>query len=186
MNPLSLTASIIAVIGVGGQAARAVRKLASLKGASDTVLALNNEISDLRLVVLAIQDIFQKQQTNGVQFPGSTASEVDINASVTSSLRHAKEKSVELDALYRRLSTSAPGTNGPASLPVNRVAWLREQRRIRQMQEDLRDVRLKLNATLGVLNSYVGGSHFNAWHLKLGYECSFEPILLGCFCYSSS
>ncbi|KAL9116731.1 MAG: hypothetical protein Q9187_006741 [Circinaria calcarea] len=151
MDPLSITASIITIIGVGGQAAKAVRKLASLKGAPDLVLALNNEISDLHLVVLAIQDVFQRQQTSGLLFPGSWPGEANVNASVTKSLRDANEKVVELEALHNRLITSASGPSGSATL--NRTAWLREQKRVKKMQEDLRSVRLKLTAALSILNS---------------------------------
>ena len=47
MDPLSLTASIVAIIGVGGQAAKAIKKLASVRGAPASILALHNELSDL-------------------------------------------------------------------------------------------------------------------------------------------
>ena len=73
MDPLFLTASIIAIAGAGGGAAKAVRKLASLKDAPHLLLALNNEISDLNVVVLAVQDIFQRQQKGSVPFPGYQA-----------------------------------------------------------------------------------------------------------------
>ena len=156
MDPLSLTASIIAIIGVGGHAARLIKRVASLKDASELILALNNEISDLRLVVSAIQDIFEKQRADSIQFPGSTTSEIDANTSVTNTLCHAKEKSIELDALCRRLGSSALGASGSTS--INKMTWLREQRRVGQIQEDLRSIRLKLNTALGVLTSYVKGS----------------------------
>ncbi|MCJ1237599.1 hypothetical protein MMC14_005586 [Varicellaria rhodocarpa] len=152
MDPLSLTASIISIVGIGGQAAKAVRKIASLKGAPDIVLSLNNEIADLHLVVLAIQDVFQKQQTSGKALPSHRQNEIHINASITSSLNEANETAVQLNTLYRRLSTSAAGSS---STTLNKVAWLREQKRVRQVQEDLRNVRLKLGAALGILNSAI-------------------------------
>ena len=55
---LSLVASIIAVVGAGGQLAKIVRKLASIKDASDVVLVLYNNITDLYLVLVAIEDVF--------------------------------------------------------------------------------------------------------------------------------
>ena len=151
MDPLSLTASIIAIIGVGGQAAKAVRKLASLKGAPDLVLALNNEIADLHLVVAAIQDVFKRQQTSGVPFLDNRAREINVDANVTNSLAQANEKVTELDALYKRFNISISGTN----IKFNKATWLREQKRVKRMQEDIKNVRLKLAAALGVLNSYV-------------------------------
>ena len=141
------------LVGIGRQAAKAVRKLASLKGAPDVVLALNNEISDLHLVVLAIQDVFQRQQTSALSFPGNRVVDANIDASVTNSLRHAKEKVVELEALHNRLTTTATASGSSGSTAFNKGAWLREQKRIKKMQEDLRNVRLKLAAALSVLNS---------------------------------
>ena len=150
MDPLSLTASIIAIIGVGGQAAKAVRKFASLKDAPDLLLAFNNEISDLHLIVLAIQDVFQRQQISGTPFPGYRAGEASVDASVTNSLRQAKETVFKLEQLYERLNTSASGSGNTT---FDKVIWLREQKRIRKTMEEFRNIRLKLTAALGVLNS---------------------------------
>ena len=151
MDPLSITASILTIVGVGGQAAKAVKRLASLKGAPDLVFALNNEISDLHLVALAIQDVLQRQQTGGASFTEDRVVEANVDASVTNSLRYANDKVVELEALHSRLITTASGPSG--STTFNKTVWLREQKRIKKMQEDLRNVRLKLADALSVLNS---------------------------------
>ena len=151
MDPLSIIASTIAIIGAGGQAAKAIRKLASLKGAPDLILALNNEINDLHLVVVAIQDVFERQQTSGVPFPGNRAGEINVDTSITKSLTQAKDKVLELEALYKRLNISIPGS----SAEFKKIAWLREQKRVKKMHEDLKSVRLKLAGALGILNSYV-------------------------------
>ena len=151
MDPLSLTASVIAIIGIGAQAAKAISKLASMRGAPDVLLALNNEIVDLHLVVLAVQDAFQKQRTSGTSFPDYRSDEVYINDSIISSLKEAKEKTLELDALYHCLRASTSRSDGFTSL--NKVAFLLEQNKVRKMQEDLRCVRLKLGIALGMLNS---------------------------------
>ncbi|MCJ1241448.1 hypothetical protein MMC14_009453 [Varicellaria rhodocarpa] len=101
MDPLSLTASIIAIFGVGGQIANTLRKLASSRGSSDLLIAINNELSDLHLVVLAIQDVLRKQQPI----------QSSINASVTVSIRQAYGKVLELlQALHDRFATVASNT----------------------------------------------------------------------------
>ena len=149
MDPLSLTASIIAVVGVGGEVVKAVRKFASLKGAPDLILALNNEISDLYLVILAVRDIFVWQRASTL--PSTT--NVTTDNTVLSTLVQANEKVLELRALYQRLTTQTTRLSDINTL--NKASWLREQKNVKKMQEDLRTVRLKLSATLGILNSYV-------------------------------
>ena len=149
MDPLSLTASIIAIIGVGSQVAKTIKTLTALKDASDLNLALNNEIVDLGLITLAIQDTFQKQRI--AISPEDRAEDANAYTSIINSLLQAKTKAIELELLHKRLTTTASGSHG--STCVQKFRWLREQERVRRMQEDLRNVRLKLAAALGVLNS---------------------------------
>ena len=59
MDPLSLTASIIAVLGAGGSVASGIERIVSLRHAPDALLALNNEIVDFQLVVRMIQELLQ-------------------------------------------------------------------------------------------------------------------------------
>ena len=55
MDPLSLTASIIAVFGAGGSLVKGLRKLLSLKDVPVFLLQLSDELSDTSRVVLASQ-----------------------------------------------------------------------------------------------------------------------------------
>ena len=151
MDPLSLTASIIAIIGVGGQVAKAVKELASIKGAPDTILALHNEISDIRLIIIAIQDVFEKQRSTGIPFPGYRASEIHIDASIISALEQANKKVRGLEAMHHRLISFSSGHSGPTT--IDKVTWLREQKKLKLLQEGLRGARLKLAAALGAMNS---------------------------------
>ena len=149
MDPLSLTASIIAIVGVGGEVAKAVRKLASLKDAPGLILALNNEISDLYLVILAIRDIYQRQRASFSSSPET----LTTDNIVISTLTQANDKVLELKALHRRLTSRTTGSSNLNTL--NKASWLRERKNVKKIQEDLHTVRLKLSAALGILNSYV-------------------------------
>ena len=111
-------------------------------------MALNNELADLRLVVLAIQDIYQKHHL-GDQLHGPQ--DVDIDSSVTSALSQAQETVAEMQTLYDQLSISSSGQTGLANL--RKKIWLLEPRKARRVQEDLQNVRLKLATVLGILNS---------------------------------
>ena len=148
MDPLSITASIIAIIGVGGNIAKTIRRLASQTNAPDFVLALNNELADFNLVVSAIQDIYQKQQSSARPYGPQ---DVDIDASVTSALTQARQTAMELQTLYRQISIGTSGKSGFASLRTK--LWLLEPKKAKEVQDNLRTVRLKLAAVLGILNS---------------------------------
>ena len=150
MDPLSVTGSIIAIVTFGGQLAKGIRRLASLRDAPDSPIALNNEITDLNLVVLAIQDIYQRQQT---AIGRNQTHNANVDSSVMSALNQADHIVRELQRLYDRLSRKTSGPGGLTSL--NRTTWLLEQKKVKKLQEDLRNARLKLAGALGVLNSSV-------------------------------
>ena len=149
MDPLSITASIIAIVGVSGQAAGVIRQLATVRGAPDLVLALNNEITDLHLLITALRDAFQRQRVT-VLPPSVTGS--GYHASVTSSLQQALDKAQELEALHDRLKLIAPDASG--LLKLSSVKWVREKSKVRRMRDDLKTVRLQLVGVLGILNLY--------------------------------
>ena len=150
MDPLSLTASIIATLGIGGKAAGAINKIAVLKSAPDVVLALNNEITDLRFVVSAIQDTLRRQRDARLLSPGNG---IGYDASVTNSLQQAMDKVTELESLYNYLQKFV---SSPSSfIKFNRIAWLRKQPKIHRMLDDLKSVRLQLVGILVILNLYV-------------------------------
>ncbi|MCJ1312345.1 hypothetical protein MMC25_006019 [Agyrium rufum] len=87
MDPLSLVAGIIAVVGAGGQAANAIRKIASLRGASDVVLALNNEISDLHVILVAIQDVYERQESRDVSALDPRTVDPSVTTGTTNALK---------------------------------------------------------------------------------------------------
>ena len=146
MDPLSVTASIITIIGVGGNIAKTLAKLASQKDAPDFILLLNNELADLHLVVLAIQNIYQKHQID----TDARAPHLPIDNSITSALTQAQQTATVLQALYNRIN-AASGQSRVTSLKTK--LWLLEPRNARKVHEDLRNARLKLAAALGLLNS---------------------------------
>ena len=152
MDPLSLTAGIIAIIGASGEAAKVVRRIASLKGAPDVILALNNEIADLGLLVSAIEHAYQNQQNGGVPLPGNRIHSADVEASIVSSLKQVNDRVLELQAFHTRLIRSTPGSSSSTVTSLNKSVWLVEQKRVKRLQDDFRSARLKLVTALGVLN----------------------------------
>ena len=122
MDPLSLTASIIAVLGAIGSISNGLQKLSSLHHAPMTLLALNNEISDLQLIIRMTHDLLQDQENI------ANADSINPSEYLRPLLVRAKDKLLELDMLiHYRLTAS--GRNGEVEL--NGLTWTREHRRLR-------------------------------------------------------
>ena len=129
--------------------AKTLRSFASQKDAPDFILLLNNELADLHLVVLAIRNIYQKQQVHDRLYRAHNA---PVDNSIASALTQAQQTASELQALYDRMIT-ASGQGEVAKFKTK--SWLLESRKVKKVLEDLRNARLKLAAVLGILNSYV-------------------------------
>lgn len=148
MDPLSLTASILAVVGVGAETVRLLRTLASLKTSPLLALSLNNELNDLRLQVLAIQNLYSRQSfilhsTNDVQENGSMASAVN-------SLQRGKDLVLRLDRVlgpllhYMLRSDVTSWKKG--------MRWGRKEKEIAHLKDEVRDIRSSLSVMLGILD----------------------------------
>ena len=145
MDPLSIAASIVALIGAAESIAVGINKLASLKNAPASVLALNNELSDLRLVLAEIQPLLEKHYTatagNGTLRVGFSG-----GSTVLLSIQRAKIKLVELEVIVRNRLMVRMGV-------VDKLSWAFEQEKILRAKDDLRTARLNITAALGVVTS---------------------------------
>lgn len=142
MDPLSVTAGIVAVVGAASSVGRTLGKLASLRGAPNAIRALNNEIEDLRLILQEIDTLLRRDiDSSGPSFH---------HQSLSGSLQRAKEKLLELEGIleYQIMTVDDHG-----NATVNRFGWARQQTTIQRIQGDLRSIRLDLVAALGLLNA---------------------------------
>ncbi|MCJ1230361.1 Ankyrin-2 [Toensbergia leucococca] len=146
MDPLSLTASIIAIVGVSAQSVKVLRRLISLGDAPLLASALNNELSDLRLNVLAVQELFTKHSS------GSEDPALDQNAiiSVVACLKRANTLVVELDCLLSPLLVLLSRPDN--AMPKKWIAWMKVESRLKRFVQDLYNVRVALNTALGILD----------------------------------
>ena len=140
MDPLSITVSIVALIGAAQQVAVGLNKLASLRGAPAAVLALNNELSDLRLVLSEAEPLLLKHGR------ATAASTVANDTRLKPSIEGARAKLVELESIIQNRLMTRLGA-------IDRLGWLKEQDKIRKALKDLRIVRLNITAMLGVVTS---------------------------------
>ena len=145
MDPLSIAASIVALIGAAEGIAVGINKLASLKNAPASVLALNNELSDLRLVLGEVQPLLEKhyQTTKGTRKPFAGASS---DSTLLLNIQRARVKLTELESIVQNRLMVRMGV-------VDKLAWTFEQDKILRAKDDLRTARLNITAALGVVTS---------------------------------
>ena len=140
MDPLSLTASIIAVLGAGGTISKGLWKIHQAKRAPDILLQLNNEITDLNVLVLAVDEEFRRCS----DLVPVTQQEV-----IYKSLQRAKNIVLELQTLIEYVLTRETD----AGSEVARLAWIRSADKLKEMKDAVRRARSDLNATWTVISS---------------------------------
>jgi hypothetical protein len=143
MDPLSITASIIAILGAGEAIAQGIRKLVVLRDAPSGILQLNNELSDLRLVIVVVQDVHEQHyEFLGTRSPHS--------AVLYSALKNTQVAVQDLDALIQYGLPKATIHRG-----IDWIAWMREGSKIQKMNARLRSARMDITAATSILSLYV-------------------------------
>jgi hypothetical protein len=151
MDPLSLAASILAVVGAGAQTIKLLKKVASYQNPPLVALALNNELSDLRLSVLAIEELLTGQSK---EFDASSIQDAarrsNMMAIVTSSLERGSDLVTKLGSVLDPLLELSlrPDVAGPKKW----INWVKEDKKLKRFGDDLHRVRMGLNTALGILN----------------------------------
>ena len=152
MDPLSLTVSILTLVGVSAQCAKLLKSVVSPKSARRLIGDLEEELSNLRRDLFAIQVLFLRQ-SNGLTFSGDSVilSDATID-SVSRCLRQANTLAVELDRL---LSPLLALYLQPDCFAIQKLfKWLREESKLKEIKKDLYNVRIRLNTILGILDWY--------------------------------
>ena len=142
MDPLSLAASILAVLGAGGTIAKGLAKIRRLKRAPCILLQLNNEVTDLHLLIRAVNEIYHSSANI---IPVSTLQEeVVYNA-----LKRAKHDVLELEKLIEYILTkeTSSGTE------IDTLAWIRALDRVKEACDHIRASRNDLNIVWTTLSN---------------------------------
>lgn len=142
LEPFSLTVGIIAVIRAADSI---VDTLNNIRGAPEDLLALINEVSDLKIV---LQDVDQYLAEDPQECSSPHAKQ----------LRHLStlvdQAKCQLSSLDSRMNTtfikSAHGRNS-----ISRIKWFKAQDSIAALRRALRETRINVATQLAVINSYV-------------------------------
>lgn len=143
MDPLSLTASIIAIATVAGRTCKGFQKLRTLhKAIPGRLHALNNEAVDIEVVLYQLAAVVRERES----LSSSLREQEDINHL----LERARTKLGELRAIVDRFSKTL--INGKGAI-FRGHRWQREQERLLVLQEDIKSVKCSLNIILGASSS---------------------------------
>ena len=141
MDPLSITVSVLTLLTTANKVAKGLDKLASIKGAPAAVLALNNELSDLRLVLHEAEPLLQKHARIADSLTaGDRVLQLNID--------QAKERLTDLELIIGNRLMRRMGTK-------DRLGWLYEQDRVQKALNDVRTARTSVTAMLGVVTTSV-------------------------------
>ena len=141
MDPLSITASVLTLLTAANKVAKGLEKLASIRGAPAAVLALNNELSDLRLVLAEAEPLLQRH-AHSAFFPATRGRTVQL------SIDKAKGRLADLESIIGNRLMRRMGTR-------DRLGWLYEQDRVQKALTDVRTAKENVTAMLGVANASV-------------------------------
>lgn len=149
MDPLSLTASIIAVIGAGSAVSKGLEKILSARKLPNIVLQLNNEVTDLQYVVQDVDDLLRQQ----AQVNREDRRPLQDQASLVRALEHAKQTILALQSLIAYQLTTVDSRDGRTK--TNRISWLKVQSEVKRLKSEIRTDRLRLSAGLSILASSI-------------------------------
>lgn len=145
MDPFTLTTGIITLLGACSTTSKTLAKIRSLREAPTLIQALNNEISDLHLILLDVSEHYGSTEPQE-SIVGRGDEPVFKLCSAT--LENTRSQVQEVEALLRdRLLKHAEGTG----LKINRRAFWQEYNHLLQLQTDLRHARQRMAGLFGHL-----------------------------------
>ncbi|KAH6988896.1 hypothetical protein BKA56DRAFT_246465 [Ilyonectria sp. MPI-CAGE-AT-0026] len=142
MDPLSITASVLAVLGAVGQTAKALKKLWGLKDAPEELASLVNEVSNWRMVLLMMHDSLERIGTTEEESTG------EVLTAIRDILQQSQDVLQELDTVVSEVLLC-----GTKKIDMSRLSYLRYHGRLVKLQDKLRDLRQHLTLALTTLNS---------------------------------
>lgn len=141
MDPVSLTASAVALVAFATRVCTAISSLRSLcKTLPGRIHAVSNEVADFELVLLQLTALLESRR----QLPESKYS------AMPHLLKQARTKLTELESIIHKLIRVRQNSRIPITIVK---AWRHEQVRLKELQDDIRSVKSNLNIMLGASNS---------------------------------
>jgi hypothetical protein len=136
-DPLSITASVIAVATLAAKTVSTISTLRAINQLPGRLHAICNEVSDLEVVLRHIALVLSDRKLGRPsERPGALSDILD----------KAEHKLLQLDNVVKRVKATCVG-NG--MFFVRAKAWFREKPRLQVLQEDIHTIKANLNIMLG-------------------------------------
>lgn len=139
-DPLSIASGIIAVLQAAESISKTLKKLKTYWAASNEVLALINEISDIRLILDEHFDV--SEQLNHTQD--------EPKARLRQFLHDTRDKIIEIEHLIQRTGVRPDRTTAE----INKFFWVRKKPQIEKLRIDLKVLRQNIAEHFDIINMW--------------------------------
>ena len=144
MDPLSISASVLTLLGAGGTLSKLLRKGIDLKNAPDVLRALNDEVSELQSTANDVNDLL---------WTATRESDDPPPKSLISSLNRVKSILLQLESYisYQLTTLAADGEN----IRLDKSVYLRAERRLHKLKDEIHTSRIALASALSLFASSI-------------------------------
>ena len=142
-DPFSITVGILAVLGATGKVGKFLKEVIELSKGPDILLALNNELVDLHMLVQGVHDVLLQHSSISDQGP---------NEGLVRSL--AKVEAV-ISKFERLLAYDLSKMNRDGSqVKLDKSSWLRQKSRVHTLKDEIRECKDNLAVALANFTRY--------------------------------
>lgn len=162
MDPLSISASVLTLLGAGGTLSKLLRKGIDLKNAPHVLRALDDEVSELQSTANDVNDLLWTATQDSDDPPPK---------SLISSLSRVKAILLQLESYisYQLTSFAADGE----SIRLDKSVYLRAERRLHELKDEIHASRIALASALSLFASSIG---MRNWIQSRQISCSLELL----------
>lgn len=145
MDPLSISASVLTLLGAGGTLSKLLRKGIDLKNAPAVLRALNDEVSELQSTANDVNDLLWTATRDFDEPPPK---------SLVSSLSRVKSVLLQLESYvsYQLTTITADGEN----IRLDKSVYLRAEQRLHELKAEIQASRIALASALSLFASSIG------------------------------
>ncbi|GIZ49101.1 hypothetical protein CKM354_001214000 [Cercospora kikuchii] len=148
MDPLSITAGIIAILGAATTTTSTLSKLRAAGKAPELFDELSNEVEALRSVLVVVRVCLRRVQHS--EF------EQDIHESIGGLLQNTTDVALELRSMLEFQLRADEGRTKEGRTKVNRRDWMKYGPEVERIKQKIRDARDNLQTGLTALNVIQG------------------------------